>query len=89
MNRRIVLLAGLLVVGAPAYAAWGDELIRVEQCHTSRTPQARADCERRRNELERAYRRERQQKLIDESRAQRNSTLCFKRGATREAVCPN
>jgi hypothetical protein len=88
MKIRTLLLA-LLVAASPAAHALGDELLRVEQCQASRTPQARAECDQRRKELEQAYRRERQQKRLDEARAEKNGTLCFTRKATRETVCPN
>jgi hypothetical protein len=84
----LFLLAWLASASSPAHA-FGEELIRVEHCHTSRTPQARAECEQRRQDLERAYRRERQQKRLDDARAAKNSTLCFTRKATQEVVCPN
>jgi hypothetical protein len=88
MTIRSLLLALLVATSANAVAL-GEEPIRVEHCHTSRTPDARAECEQRRKQVEEAYRRERQRKRIDEARAAKKGTLCFTRKATQELVCPN
>jgi len=87
MKRRIALLVPL--IAAAGVHAQSDELIRVEHCHTSRTTEARAECEKRRQDFERVYRREQQLKRLDAARKEKKGTLCFTRKATQETVCPN
>jgi hypothetical protein len=90
MNMRVLawFVWASVVAGTPPHVL-ADELLRVDHCHTSRTTDDRAQCEKRRKDLETAYRREQLMKQLDAARKEKHSTLCFTRKSTQETVCPN
>lgn len=81
----------LLIPMAFAYAG-ENALARIEQsCNKYPTPEARAECEKKKKEVMAAFDKEKkaEKKAAQGSGSQKKNELCFTRKATGEVVCPN